>query len=204
MPLLLSRDLLCSQNALITFPQTRDCWSLRNSSPRDPKHQSLTNSPAMVSLWIALSGAALLIASHVNTSSSPTVAVCIISCLCSRFQPALSVYPSNSELDKFCHLVRDFDTFFLDWFFFFLSAQLKCFALLVQNISLSLFFFFPFPFLLLKRNPFPLPNILCASKFGRMPAHGETGDKRLSINSRRSDLQHMGRLVIIQFLLCKT
>ena len=112
--LLLSRDLLCSQNALITFPQTRDCRSLRNSSPRDLKCQSLMNGPATVSLWISLSGTVLLI---VNTPSSPTVAVCIISCLCSRFQPALSIHPANSELDKFCHLVRDFDTF-LDWFFY--------------------------------------------------------------------------------------
>jgi len=37
-----------------------------------------------------------------------------------------------------------------------------------------------------------------------MPARGETGDKRLSINSRGNDLQHMGHLVIIQSILCKT
>lgn len=128
--------------------------------------------PQWFPCWISLSGTALLIVSHVNTLSSPTVAVCIISCLCSRFQPALSIHPSNSELDNFCHLVRDFDTFLG---LIFLSIKMFCSA---RSKHFSLFPPPPpFSFLLLKRNPFPLPNILGASKLGRMPACGETGDE---------------------------
>lgn len=87
----------------------------------------------MVSLWISASSTALLIMSHVNPTSSPTVAVCFTSSLCSRFQTAPSILPSSSELGKFCCIVRDLDTFFG---LIFISAQLKCFALIVQNISL--------------------------------------------------------------------
>lgn len=70
----------------------------------------------------------------------------------------------------------------------------------------SLSFFFALSFFIIEKESFSSTQdiILRASKLGRMPAHGETGDKRLSIDSRGNDLEHMGRLVIIQSILCKT
>lgn len=70
------------------------------------KSQSVPKDPATVSSRGSLAGTVLLITSPVNALPSHTVSVCIISYLCSN------VHPTNSELDEFCHLRREFGTFF--------------------------------------------------------------------------------------------
>lgn len=93
------------------------------------KSQSVPKDPATVSSRGSLSGTVLLITSPVNALPSHTVSVCIISYLCSN------VHPTNSELDEFCHLRREFGTFFFDCAYFWISS-IKMFCCAVQ-------FFFP-------------------------------------------------------------
>lgn len=89
---------------------------------------------------------------------SHRVAVGISFYLCS------SVHRTSSELGGFCHLVRGFGTFFWTGFIFGLALDKK-----------YIYFLIPSYFLWLKRNPFPLANILCASELGSVPVHRETG-----------------------------